>query len=160
MYLRYAAPAISGVELHNSGRWWNAWSFFSTGCQVLKGLKDMLQRSGDQPTTLGRCQLEQPSRQMTMSIWGADGDIRSSKQGGGAFAEGTVCTVRLLLAFCQHLLLAKQTLGVGKAQHPKTRPAHLIFTVQGVEAKTLLTSLIHFAACFTVSLCTFIYYKL
>ena len=59
--------------------------------------------------------------------------------------------------FAQHLLLAKQTLGVGKAQHPKTRPAHLIFTVQGVEAKTLLTSLIHFAACFTVSLCTFIY---
>jgi len=83
-------------------------------------------------------------------IRGADGDIRSSKQGGGAFAEGTLCTVRLLLAFCQHF-------AVGKAQHPKTRPAHLIFTVQGVEAKTLLTSLIHFAACFTVSLCTFIY---
>lgn len=59
MYLRYATPAISGVELHNSRRWWNAWSFFSTGCQVLKGLKDMLRRSGDQPTTLGRCQVEQ-----------------------------------------------------------------------------------------------------
>lgn len=67
----------------------------------------------------------------------------------GSFAVGILLCI---------LLLAKQTLGVGKAQHPKTRPAHLIFTVQGVEAKTLLTSLIHFAASFTVSLCRFIYY--